>query len=48
MAIPEGSCARPFPKLSQFSRLTENHWRLKLSSLTYTESPNQSEGSWPH
>ena len=32
----------------QFPRLTKNDWKLQLSSHTYIESPNQSEGSWPH
>ena len=48
LATPEGSFIRPFPEPGQFPGLTKNHWRLRLSSLTYNESPNQSEGSWPH
>jgi len=38
----------PFSEPHQFPRLTKNHLRLQLSSLTYIKSLNQSEGSWPH
>jgi len=49
LATPEGSFTRTFPNHINFpDGMTENHWRLQFSSLTYIKSPNQSEGSWPH